>query len=189
MTTLPATLLALTGTFSSASGSNLLGAAIAVGTLLVSIRQFFIQLDRVQKTAYDPELGADRAQKFHHRQALRRVQLSTLVGIFAVLMLLGLYIPAHEYPRAWGLVWIAALGFLLWGGAIALVDVVSIRLFYSGEIDQQYADKLVLDYKMKKFQEEHLRELDAAQKQAEKELQEERQDKEVPKASKKQESR
>ncbi len=173
MTTLSAILPAF-ATFALASfDSTLFGVGIAAAALLVSIRQFFTQLDRVNKTAYDPEVGADRAQKFHHRQALRRLQISSLVAIFAALMIVGLYIPAHAHPRAWGVVWIAALGFLLWGGCIALADMISIRLFYSIELDKQHAEELALDYKMKKFQEQNLRDLDEAQQEAERETAEE----------------
>lgn len=152
--------------FAQGERPNLIAVAIAVVALSFAIWQFRIQLDLFRRPDLYFANESARAKKFFKRQALRRVQLSAMVGLFGVLMLVGLYLPYQIYPRAWGIVWTAALIVLVWGGAIAAADLLAVRLFYAAELDKQNAEKLALDYKMKKFQEQSLKELEAAKASA-----------------------
>ena len=80
-------------------------------------------------------------------------------------MLIGLWTSTGFYPRAWALSWCAALVFLVWACCLAGVDVVSIRLHYGPELDRTRAEKLALDYKVKKFRESSLQELENAKRE------------------------
>lgn len=150
----------------SSSASSYLGLAIAAFVITAGIRQFLIQYDKLRQPERYFEQESARAQKFLKRQALRRIQLAVLIFLFGVLMAAGLFLSNEAHPQAWGIVWTAALFILLWSGCLALVDVLSIKMFYSADLDKQRAEKLALDYKMKKFQEKSLRDLDEAKEEA-----------------------
>ena len=150
--------------------ADLIGLTVGVIAVSFAFWQFRIQRDKAKNPDYYFRDESDRERKFLTRQASRRSQLSVLVGLFGVFMLAGMHLQAYgTYPRAWAVCWLIALIFLVWGGALAFVDVVSIRLHYSGELDRQRAEKLALDYKMKKFHEKSLQELNKARQEAEEE--------------------
>ena len=142
-----------------------LALAIAGLAIACAIWQFRIQLDKVRRPSIYFQGESQRNLKFLRRQAKRRVQLACLAGIFGALMLVGLFLPYERYPQLWGIVWILALLFLGWAGCLALVDFVSLKLHFGIELDRQRAEKLALDYKMKKFHEQSLQELEQARRE------------------------
>ena len=146
---------------------GLLALGIAGIAIAFSIWQFRIQLDKVLRPDFYFANDTDRERRFHKRQAFRRTQIAVLAGLFGVCMLLGLYVSPEARPSAWGIVWTLALLFLAWGGILTLVDALSIRLHFGAELDKRRAEKIALDYKMRRFQEQSLKELDEAKKLAE----------------------
>lgn len=142
-----------------------LALAIAGLALAFAIWQFRIQLDKVRRPDVYFRGESSRDQKFFRRQAKRRVQLAALAGVFGALMLVGLFLPYERHPQLWGIVWILALLFLGWAGCLALVDFVSVKIHYGAELDRQRAEKLALDYKMKKFHEQSMQELEKARRE------------------------
>ncbi len=132
--------------------------ALALAAVVVSFAawQFRVQFDKVRRPGVYFGKETSREQKFLTRQAKRRVQLACLAGIFGALMVAGLLLPYERHPKSWGIVWMTALFFLGWTGCLALVDFFSIKLHYGAELDRQRAEKLALDYKMKKMRERNL---------------------------------
>ena len=65
------------------------------------------------------------------------------------------------------LAWLGAIFFGTWVGALALADAFSVWLSFGEERNRRHAEKIALEYKMKKFQDESLKECDAAREQRE----------------------
>lgn len=69
-------------------------------------------------------------------------------------MLVGIYMPAREHLQAWTIVWLAIIVLLCWAMLLALVDYVSIRLYFNRSEMENRIEKIRLDYEIRKFDEE-----------------------------------
>ncbi|MDO5554044.1 MAG: hypothetical protein Q4G68_09790 [Planctomycetia bacterium] len=90
-----------------------------------------------------------RARLFLRRQCLRRLQMHVLLGLAGIGMLVGIYVPPQIHPLLWTSAWCSVIFLLSWAMLLALVDYISIRLHFSGPLQQQNAEKLNLEYQLK----------------------------------------
>ena len=118
--------------------------------LAFGIWQFRVQRDKSKRPDVYFRNESERERKFLQRQATRRMQIGALIGLFGVFALVGLYHPLEFYPLVWGLALFAAILALGWAGALAFADVVAIRAHYGAELDLRRAERLALEYKIKK---------------------------------------
>ncbi|MBQ2556262.1 MAG: hypothetical protein II561_06885 [Thermoguttaceae bacterium] len=137
-------------------------ALVPAVALAFGIWQFRVQRDKSKRPDVYFRNESERERKFLQRQATRRMQIGALIGLFGVFALVGLYHPLEFYPLVWGLALFAAILALGWAGALAFADVVAIRAHYGAELDLRRAERLALEYKIKKFKENSLKELDKA---------------------------
>jgi hypothetical protein len=156
----------ITPIFAAVYAPDWLSLTIAGLVVALGVSQFTVQLDRARRPDVYFKDESERDRRFLVRQAKRRVQLSIAATVFGVFLLVGLFLSYERHPQAWGIVWLLALLFLGWAGCLAIVDFIAIRIHFGIEIQRQRAEKLVLDYRMRQFQEQSLRELEKAKQEA-----------------------
>ena len=138
---------------SSASGVRWAGLAIAGFVLAFGIWQVREQRDRVKRPQARFGAQPEKELEFLKRQAFRRMQTGGLAAIVGFLMLVGLHVPAQDAPGWWAAAWLGVLFFSAWASLMALVDATSTWLHYSSESAQTDAEKILLEYQMKKMRE------------------------------------
>lgn len=81
------------------------------------------------------------------------MQTGGLAAIVGASMLVGLYVPARELPGLWAGAWLAVLFFSAWAALLALVDATSTWLHYSSDGGKAEAEKILLEYQIRKMRE------------------------------------
>ncbi|MBR2003492.1 MAG: hypothetical protein IJ991_04845 [Thermoguttaceae bacterium] len=137
----------------SISGVRWAGLALAGFVLAFGIWQAREQRDRVRRPKARFGAQPEKELEFLKRQALRRMQTGGLAAIVGALMLVGLHLPAQDAPGWWASAWLGVLFFSGWAALLALVDATSTWLHYSSESAQTDAEKILLEYQMKKMRE------------------------------------
>ena len=142
---------------SSASVVRWIGLIFAGFTLAFGVWQVRLQRDRVARpnARFGPQ--PEKELEFLKRQAFRRMQVGGLAALVGGLMLVGLYVPAQTAPGWWAAVWLSVLFFSSWTALLALVDATSTWLHYSSEGAKTNAEKILLEYQMKKMREQKAR--------------------------------
>ena len=138
----------------SASGVRWAGLALAGFVLAFGIWQVREQRDRVKRPKARFGAASGKELEFLKRQAFRRMQIGGLAALVGFLMLVGLHVPAQDAPGWWAAAWLGVLFFSAWTALMALVDATSSWLHYSSENAQTDAEKILLEYQMKKMREE-----------------------------------
>ena len=138
----------------SASGVRWAGLAFAGVVLAFGIWQVREQRDRVKRPQARFGAAAGKEMEFLKRQAFRRMQIGGLAALVGFLMLVGLHVPIQNAPGWWAAAWLGVLFFSVWAALMALVDATSTWLHYSSEGAQTNAEKILLEYQMKKMREE-----------------------------------
>ena len=91
----------------------------------------------------------ERDRLFQYRQARRRQQIGLLTGIAGLAVFVGIGTLPHKEWITWSLLaWLLVLGCLCWTVLIALIDIMSIRLYYSREsrLDAEEAGRLQQEF-------------------------------------------
>lgn len=88
---------------------------------------------------------------FLFRQTMRRINLSLLFALASVCIAVGCLISWRDHPRVFLISWAAATVLLLWGMILALFDFIAVRLHYSIEERQNEAERIGLEYALKKM--------------------------------------
>lgn len=146
-----------------------IGVIVAGFVLAFGIWQVREQRDRVRRPKARFGAVSEKELEFLKRQAFRRMQTGALAAIVGGLMLVGLHLPAQDAPGWWASAWLGVLFFSGWAALLALVDATSTWLHYSSESAQTDAEKILLEYQMKKMREKAERSnVDAEQKTSEK---------------------
>ena len=145
-----------TAIFADASISSVrwAGLTLAGFVLAFGIWQVREQLDRVRRPKARFGAQPEKELEFLKRQAFRRTQSGGLAAIVGFLMLVGLHIPAQVAPGWWAAAWLGVLFFSAWAALLALVDATSTWLHYSSESAQTDAEKILLEYQIKKMREQ-----------------------------------
>ncbi len=136
------------------SGVRWAGLTLAGFVLAFGIWQVREQRDRVKRPKARFGAAAGKELEFLKRQAFRRMQTGGLAAVVGGLMLVGLHVPAQDAPGWWAAAWLGVLFFSAWAALLALVDATSTWLHYSSESAQRDAEKILLEYQMKKMREE-----------------------------------
>ena len=139
-----------------------IGVIVAGFVLAFGIWQVREQRDRVQRPKARFGAQPEKEFEFLKRQAFRRMQTGGLAAIVGFLMLVGLHVPAQDAPGWWASAWLGVLFFSGWAALLALVDATSTWLHYSSESAQTDAEKILLEYQMKKMREQAERAADDA---------------------------
>ncbi len=151
----------------SISGVRWGGIIVAGFVLAFGIWQVREQRDRVRRPKARFGAQPEKELEFLKRQAFRRMQTGGLAAIVGGLMLVGLHVPAQDAPGWWAVAWLGVLFFSGWAALMALVDATSAWLHYSSESAQTDAEKILLEYQIKKMREKAERgAVDAEQKKA-----------------------
>lgn len=137
----------------SISGVRWAGLALAGFVLAFGVWQAREQRDRVKRPQARFGAQSKKELEFLKRQAFRRMQIGGMAAIVGGLMLVGLHVPEQDAPGWWAAAWLGAIFFSAWTGLLALVDATSSWLHYSGETAQTDAEKILLEYQMKKMRE------------------------------------
>lgn len=141
------------------------GLIVAGFVLAFGIWQVREQRDRVRRPKARFGAVPQKELEFLKRQAFRRMQTGGLAAIVGGLMLVGLHLPAQDAPGWWASAWLGVLFFSAWAALMALVDATSTWLHYSSESAQTDAERILLEYQMKKTREKAARDAtDAEQK-------------------------
>ncbi len=130
-----------------------IGVIVAGFVLAFGIWQVREQRDRVRRPKARFGAAPEKELEFLKRQAFRRMQIGGLAAIVGGLMLVGLHLPAQDAPGWWASAWLGVLFFSGWASLMALVDATSTWLHYSSESAQTDAEKILLEYQMKKMRE------------------------------------
>ncbi|MBP3559020.1 MAG: hypothetical protein J6K20_15150 [Thermoguttaceae bacterium] len=139
-----------------------IGVIVAGFVLAFGIWQVREQRDRVRRPKARFGAQPEKEFEFLKRQAFRRMQTGGLAAIVGFLMLVGLHVPAQDAPGWWASAWLGVLFFSGWAALLALVDATSTWLHYSSESAQTDAEKILLEYQMKKMREQAERAADDA---------------------------
>lgn len=92
----------------------------------------------------------DSERIFLRRQYRRRLQISVLIGISGLCMFLGLHVSHITQPMRFLLAWGLAIIFLSWTILLALVDVMSIRLYFKRVRNKNLVEELKIRYELEK---------------------------------------
>ncbi|MBQ5790066.1 MAG: hypothetical protein IIW01_07230 [Thermoguttaceae bacterium] len=138
----------------SIAGVRWLGIALAGFVLAFGIWQVREQRDRVRRPKARFGAQPEKELEFLKRQAFRRMQSGGLAAIVGLLMLVGLHVPAQDAPGWWAAAWLGVIFFSAWAALLALVDATSTWLHYSSEGAQTDAEKILLEYQIKKMREQ-----------------------------------
>ena len=138
----------------SLTGVRWAGLTLAGFVLAFGVWQVREQRDRVKRPKARFGAQPEKELEFLKRQAFRRMQTGGLAAIVGFLMLVGLHIPAEDAPGWWAAAWLGVLFFSGWAALLALVDATSTWLHYSSESAQTDAEKILLEYQMKKMREQ-----------------------------------
>ncbi len=138
----------------SIAGVRWLGIALAGFVLAFGVWQVREQRDRVERPKARFGAQPEKELEFLKRQSFRRMQTGGLAAIVGFLMLVGLHVPAQDAPGWWAAAWLGVLFFSAWAALLALVDATSTWLHYSSESAQTDAEKILLEYQMKKMREQ-----------------------------------
>ena len=95
---------------------------------------------------------------FLAHQTVRRLNMSLVFGLAALAMLIGCFVPGKDYPRLFLGAWGGAICLILWGMLLTLFDYIAVRLHYSIEKHQNEAEKIGLEYALKKLREKEQQE-------------------------------
>ncbi len=137
----------------SISGVRWAGLTLAGFVLAFGIWQVREQRDRVKRPKTRFGALPERELEFLKRQAFRRMQTGGLAVIVGLSMLVGLHVPAQDAPGWWAAAWLGVLFFSAWAALLALVDATSTWLHYSSESAQTDAEKILLEYQIRKMRE------------------------------------
>lgn len=147
------------------------GIIVAGFVLAFGVWQVREQRDRVRRPKARFGAQPEKELEFLKRQAFRRMQTGGLAALVGFSMLVGLHVPAQDAPGWWAAAWLAVLFFSGWAALLALVDATSTWLHYSSDGGKAEAEKILLEYQMKKMREkaERLRDERAASEKKESE--------------------
>lgn len=138
---------------SSIAGVRWVGLGVAGFVLAFGVWQVREQRDRVRRPKARFGAQPEKELQFLKRQAFRRMQTGGLAAIVGASMLVGLYVPARELPGLWAGAWLAVLFFSAWAALLALVDATSTWLHYSSDGGKAEAEKILLEYQIRKMRE------------------------------------
>ena len=130
------------------------GLALAGFILAFGIWQVRVQRDRVNFPKARFGAQPEKELEFLKRQAFRRMQTGGMAALVGALMLVGLHVPAQDAPGWWAAAWLGVIFFSFWAALLALVDATSTWLHYSSEGAQTDAEKILLEYQIKKMREQ-----------------------------------
>ncbi|MBQ2849941.1 MAG: hypothetical protein IJE77_05625 [Thermoguttaceae bacterium] len=129
------------------------GIIVAGFVLAFGVWQVREQRDRVRRPKARFGAQPEKELEFLKRQAFRRMQTGGLAALVGFSMLVGLHVPAQDAPGWWAAAWLAVLFFSGWAALLALVDATSTWLHYSSDGGKAEAEKILLEYQMKKMRE------------------------------------
>ena len=90
--------------------------ALAISLLVLHLRAW----NKARRDDLEP------AERRHaHRQFRRRIQASAMLGVVAVAIPLGTWIPHRQWPSAFVFFWFAVAMLVVWVLALALVDALA----------------------------------------------------------------
>lgn len=114
---------------------------LCIAGLIISIAIWQFQVIRIDVVILKGKKNITREQRFQLRQGRRRLQMHGLLGLAGLCMLVGIYIPHLYYPLYWFLAWLLTIIFTLWTMMLALIDSLSIKLFFHSEQSKTDNDK------------------------------------------------
>lgn len=133
--------------------TKLIGLLFAGTLLSFAIWQFQILWSRRKILDAKKERMSDELYSFLSHQTIRRMNMSLVFGLASAAMLVGCFVPWRDHPRIFLGAWAAAIGFLLWGMLLTVFDYIAVRLHYAIEKRQNEAEKIGLEYALKRLQE------------------------------------
>lgn len=140
--------------------TKLIGLLFAGTLMSFAIWQFQILRARGKILNAKKERMAGELYSFLSHQTSRRMNMSLVFGLAAAAMLVGCFVPWRDHPRIFLGAWAAATLFLLWGMLLTVFDYIAVRLHYAIEKRQNEAEKIGLEYALKRLREKERREED-----------------------------
>ena len=134
------------------------GLAVACAVVAFGASQIRVQLDRWRRPEAHYGGLSERGRRFFKRQAFRRLQIAALSLVVGAIMAGGLLALDSGRVALASVLWLTAIILGGWICVLALVDALAVWLSFEDDRQKVDAEKITLEYKMKKFQEECLQE-------------------------------
>jgi len=131
---------------------------VAALVLAFAIWQIRVQFVHARLSKEDLPVLNDKGYKFFKRRSQRRLQLACLAFIVGVAIFVGSSVAPDRFPLLWTSAWLCVLLLGVWVCALAVADAISTWLSFDVERNQNYAEQVLLKYKIEKFKEESLQE-------------------------------
>lgn len=131
-------------------------AALMITSAIWFARRLWVGLVAMQ----DDEELPQRSRTFFSRQFRRRIQIAIMIGLSGVFLVGAALIPPQRFPKLFIFFGAVAVLLLLWSILIAVIDVISINMFFGRSRHWDEAQRAKLKYEIEK----RLREMRDSQK-------------------------
>jgi hypothetical protein len=126
-------------------------AALMITSAIWFARWLWVGLVAMQ----DDEELPQRSRTFFSRQFRRRIQIAAMIGLSGVFLVVTALIPPQQFPKLFVFFGSVSILLLLWSILIAVIDVISINIFFGRSRHWGEAQRTKLKYEIEK----HLREM------------------------------
>lgn len=124
---------------------------LAIAALMITCAIWFVRRLWVALVAMqDDEELPQRSRTFFSRQFRRRIQIAAMIGLSGVFLVGAALIPPQRFPKLFIVFGSIAVLLLLWSILVAVVDVISINMFFGRSRHWDEAQRAKLRYEIEK---------------------------------------
>ena len=121
-------------------------AALMITSAIWFARRLWVGLVAMQ----DDEELPQRSRTFFSRQFRRRIQIAAMIGLSGIFLVAIALIPYQRAPKLFIVFGSLSVLLLLWSILIAVVDIISINMFFSRSRNWDEAQRAKLRYELEK---------------------------------------
>lgn len=79
---------------------------------------------------------------YRRRQVRRRLQTSSMLGLLALAMFVGQFLPAGRSPLVFTVFWLGVVGLVLWIVLLAAADAIATHRYAQKELERRLFDEV-----------------------------------------------
>jgi len=121
-------------------------AALMITSAIWFARRLWVALVAMQ----DDEELPQRSRTFFSRQFRRRIQIAAMIGLSGIFLVIVALISPQRSPKLFIVFGSLSVLLLLWSILIAVLDVISINMFFSRSRNWDEAQRAKLRYELEK---------------------------------------